>query len=338
MRQCETRIYRLSLESPSAEILEEAKRVLEGGGLVAFPTETVYGLGANALSADAVSHIFEAKGRPSTNPLIVHVPDIASAKRLVSEWTPEAEQLAQRFWAGPLTLVLPKSPLIPDIVTAGGGTVALRMPAHPIAQALLKTCGFPLAAPSANRSNHLSPTQAEHVLASLGGRVEMILDGGSTVGGVESTVVSLFHSPPRLLRPGLITPSELREVLERLEVPKSVEVLEENEEALPSPGMLRRHYSPHTPLKLVPEESAYGEVQRLLEEGRRVGWLTFETPSSHPNLSAVTMPREALGYASRLFAELHALDALGLDAVLVTAPPQGEAWMAVWDRLSRASV
>ncbi len=337
MRECETRLVRLSLASPDRRVLEEAKSILARGGLVAFPTETVYGLGANALNTDAVAGIFEAKGRPSTNPLIVHVPDVASARLLVSAWTPEAERLAQQFWAGPLTLVLPKSSLVPDIVTGGGGTVALRVPAHPIARALLSVCGFPLAAPSANRSNSLSPTKAEHVLASLGGRVEMILDGGSTSGGVESTVVSLVHSPPRLLRPGLISPSQLRQVLGALDIPKDGEAKENAGEALPSPGMLKKHYSPRTPLKMLPQELALQEVKRLLKEGSRVGWLTFEAPFVHSNLHSVQMPREALEYASRLFAELHVLDAEGLDTILVTAPPHEEAWLAIEDRLLRAS-
>ncbi len=334
MRSVETRLCHLDPENPDRAILVEAAEILRSGGLVAFPTETVYGLGANALDANAVARIFEAKGRPSQNPLIVHVPDVESAKRVVSEWSETAERLARHFWAGSLTLVLPKSPAIPSLVTAGGESVAVRVPAHPIAQELLRVCGFPLAAPSANPSNWLSPTRAEHVWQGLVGRVEMILDGGATTGGVESTVLSLIHTPPRLLRPGLVLPSQIREVIGEIEVDAKVE----QEETLLSPGQLLKHYSPHTPLHLVGEE-VEKEIHLLLEEGKRVGWLTHtSTLAPHTNLITVSMPTFATEYAARLFDVLHRLDALGLDAIFVSLPPTDEAWYAVQDRLKRACV
>src|SRR5579864_4916197 len=186
-------------QAPDAAAIAEAAALLRAGGLVAFPTETVYGLAANALSADAVSRIFAAKGRPAGNPVIVHVADAAGARALVDDWPAAAERLAERFWPGPLTLVLPRSRQVPDLVTAGGSTVGVRVPAHPVALALLHACGLPLAAPSANRSTRLSPTRAAHVLGDLGDRIDLLLDGGATPGGLESTVLDLTAAPPRLL-------------------------------------------------------------------------------------------------------------------------------------------
>ena len=176
--------------------------MLRRGGLVAFPTETVYGLGANALDAEAVRHIFAAKGRPATNPVIVHVAEIARVREVVADWPPLAERLAGRFWPGPLTLVLPRHPALPALVTAGGPTVAVRVPLHPVALALLRAAVVPVAAPSANRSTRLSPTRAEHVLAGLAGRIDLLLDGGPASGGLESTVLDVTTVPPRLLRRG----------------------------------------------------------------------------------------------------------------------------------------
>ncbi len=188
--------------SPEPERIARAAEVLRRGGLVAFPTETVYGLGANALDPNAVAGIFHAKGRPANNPVIVHVAEARDVLRVVADWPEIAERLAQRFWPGPLTLVLPKRAGVPDVVTAGGPTVAVRVPAHPVALALLRAVGVPIAAPSANRSTQLSPTRAEHVQRGLDGLIDLILDGGPTTGGLESTVLDVTTTPPRLLRPG----------------------------------------------------------------------------------------------------------------------------------------
>ena len=187
--------------------------MLRGGGLAAFPTETVYGLGANALDAAAVARIFAAKGRPANNPLIVHLADAAQVREIAADWPESASRLAERFWPGPLTLVLPRRDIVPDIVTARGPTVAVRVPAHPVAQALLRAAALPLAAPSANRSTELSPTRAEHVLRGLEGRIDLLLDGGPTAGGIESTVLDVTIMPPRLLRPGLIGVAQLEAVI-----------------------------------------------------------------------------------------------------------------------------
>ncbi len=321
---------------PDPAAINQASEVIQVGGLVAFPTETVYGLGANALDSHAVARIFEAKGRPSYNPLIVHIPDKDAARDLVQEWTETAERLADRFWAGALTLVLKKSNRVPDMVTGGGDTVALRVPAHPVAQALLKRAGVPIAAPSANRSNQLSPTLAAHVAQGLTGRIEMILDGGATTGGVESTVLSLVENPPRLLRPGLITPSEIAEVIGAVQVGAEAPVQSKTTPLL-SPGMLARHYAPQTPLIIAQGDGAE-EVSAFLRQGLRVGWLTFHPQPPQPNLYPTLMPSTAEGYASRLFAELHLLDGIGVDRIVVAETPRGGKWLAIEDRLRRASL
>jgi L-threonylcarbamoyladenylate synthase len=296
--------------------ISEAARLIRSGRLVAFPTETVYGLGANALDADAVRRIFEAKGRPSTSPLIVHVDSIAMARELALEWPDAAGTLAARWWPGPLTIVLRKRPQVPDIVTAGLDSVGLRMPSHPLALALIAEAGLPLAAPSANRFTELSPTTADHVRQSLGDAVDCVLDGGPTTVGIESTVISLA-GPPVLLRPGMI----LRDEIEALIGP--VGIAGEIEGAHPSPGMHPRHYAPHTPV-LAGDPPATGRGAHLY--------------MTHPGAAARTigMPRTAREYAAVLYATLHALDAEGLDWIAVEMPPDTPEWAGVRDRLTRA--
>jgi L-threonylcarbamoyladenylate synthase len=305
---------------PEQEI-ERAARLIREGRLVAFPTETVYGLGANALDRAAVRRIFEVKGRPSTSPIIVHVDSLDMARRLVREWPESAEKLANRFWPGPLTLVLPRAPVIPDEVTAGLDTVGIRMPAHPIALALIRAAGVPIAAPSANPFTRLSPTTAEHVRQSLGDAVDMILDGGPTQVGIESTVLSLAGAP-RLLRPGMI----LREQIEELIGPVEVSGRIENGAPHPSPGMHPRHYSPKTRLLLVSDGA--------LPAGRGV-YLWIRRPA--PAERSVQMPAEAAAYAARLYETLHALDAEGWEWIAVEKPPEAPEWIPVLDRLRRAA-
>jgi L-threonylcarbamoyladenylate synthase len=327
--------FNVAVDAPDPALIEQAATVLRKGGLVAFPTETVYGLGANALHTAAVARIFQAKGRPANNPIIVHVGETKAVFSVVSEWTESAARLADRFWPGPLTLVLPKRSEIPDIVTAGSPTVAVRMPAHPVALALLRTVGVPIAAPSANRSAQLSPTRAEHVLADLGGQVDLILDAGPTSVGLESTVVDLTTSPPRVLRPGHVTPSMLEEVIGC--VARGAAAVSAGQ-SLPSPGLLPRHYAPHTPLLCV-EGDATEQVAKRRHEGKHVGWLRLgRTPVDLPGSCCVVMPSEPAGYAARLYAELHVVDSAGLDVIIVEMPPQEEEWLAVRDRLRRASV
>jgi L-threonylcarbamoyladenylate synthase len=319
--------------APQAERIAQAAAVLRGGGLVAFPTETVYGLGAHALDAAAVRLVFAAKGRPPHNPLIVHVADAAEVGKVAADWPASAARLAECFWPGPLTLVLPKNPRVPDEVTAGGPTVAVRLPAHPVARALLEAAGVPLAAPSANRSSRLSPTRAEHVLRDLEGRIDLVLDGGSCPGGIESTVLDLTTSPPRLLRPGLVSLAELEAVLGSVVLPARLP----EGCVLPSPGLLARHYAPRTPL----ECAADGGAERVAEfcrEGQRVGWLTFGLPrEAPPGVVVRTLPGDPAGYAAGLYAALHELDLAGLDRIVAALPPDAVAWQAVRDRLRRAS-
>ncbi|HET9596365.1 MAG TPA: L-threonylcarbamoyladenylate synthase, partial [Anaeromyxobacteraceae bacterium] len=215
--------------------MARAAALLRAGGLVAFPTETVYGLGALALEPLAVRAIYAAKGRPATNPLIVHVPGVADARALVAEWPVEAERLAARFWPGPLTLVLPRAASVPDEVTAGGSTVAVRAPGHPVAQALLAALGAPVAAPSANRSEHVSPTRAEHVLADLEGRIDAVVDGGPCAVGIESTVLWIAGGRPRVLRPGVVGRREIEEVIGPLDEPSSSSTPSSIPSSSPSP-------------------------------------------------------------------------------------------------------
>jgi len=303
--------------------IQEAAELLRDGKLVAFPTETVYGLGANALDFLAVSRIFHAKGRPETSPLIVHVATIEMARELAAEWPETAQKLAERFWPGPLTLVVRKKPVIPDIVTAGLPTVGLRMPAHPVALALLRASGIPIAAPSANRFTQLSPTTAEHVRQGLGRRVDYILDGGGCEVGIESTVVSLVGEAPSILRPGGVPRNEIEAVIGPITAgPHPVEC------AHPSPGLHPQHYSPRTPLLLV-------SGGRVPEQGKGA-YLQLRSAALH-NAATVNMPAEPREYAARLYATLHELDDGGYDWIAVDVPEEAPEWEGVLDRLRRAS-
>ena len=286
--------------------VEDAAALIRSGKLVAFPTETVYGLGANALDAAAVERIFAAKRRPRTSPLIVHVDSLEMARNLASDWPDAAETLARRYWPGPLTLVVPKQPHIPDIVTAGLPTVGLRMPAHPLALEFIRAAGVPIAAPSANRFTELSPTAAAHVPDSL---ADGILDGGPAVVGIESTVVSLVDGAV-LLRPGVIPLPEIESLI------GPVQVLSMTEGAHPSPGMHPRHYRPATPLYLVRPGDP-------LPSGRGA-WLPIANA-------------DPLQYAAGLYATLHRLDAEGWEWIAVERPPDRPEWAGILDRLRRAA-
>ena len=325
-------VLRVDPVSPSPDVIARAAAVVRAGGLVAFPTETVYGLGANALDPAAVARIFTAKGRPAANPLIVHVAEIADARTMVAAWSDLAQRLAERFWPGPLTLVLPKHSSVPDPVTAGGPTVALRIPAHPVALALLRACGLPLAAPSANRSTELSPTEAGHVLRGLADRIDLLLDARPTMGGLESTVLDLTTTPPRLLRPGLVTITQLEALLGPIARAPS-----DPAQPVRSPGQMARHYAPQTLLEVVTHSRDRVEV--LCGQGRRVGWLTHHTSEKidSANVLRILMPAEPVSYSAQLYAALHRLDDLGLHCIVVETPPSGDDWLAVHDRLRRAS-
>src|SRR5262245_4177267 len=301
MAEMTTHVLQIDASNPSCEAIEQAAAVIQRGGLVAFPTETVYGLGANALDANAVAGIFRAKGRPGNNPLIVHVTDIVAARELATEWSDAADRLAQRFWPGPLSLVVPKQSYVPDIVTAGGPTVALRVPANTVARALLSAAAVPIAAPSANRSNRISPTRAEHVLRSLDGRIDLLLDGGPTSGGLESTVLDVSRKPARLLRPGLLTREELQAALGDEVLAGNfhqADLAQSATTAMPSPGMLSRHYAPTVPMECI-AGSAMARVRELCFDEIRVGWLACneELPEPLPGLIAIRMPLDPASYS-----------------------------------------
>jgi L-threonylcarbamoyladenylate synthase len=346
-----TRVVQVDPQKPDVAAVREAAAIIRAGGLVAFPTETVYGLGANALDVDAVSRLFAAKGRPPTNPVIVHVGAAAEVSPLVRDFPEMARRLTERFWPGPLTLVLAKSARVPDIVTAGGPTVAVRVPGHPLALSLLEACGLPVAAPSANPSTRLSTTTAAHVLRGLGGRIDMILDAGPTPGGVESTVLDVSVSPPQLLRPGLVTRAALEAVIGPMVVDDAggrsasggtdrggpTVHLPDAETALParSPGQQERHYAPRTPLECVAD--ADERIAQLLGQARRIGRLTHREVAPMPNVVLERLPADAAGYAAGLFAALHRLDDAGVDVIVVDEPPAADAWLAVRDRLRRAA-
>jgi len=313
--------------------IDRAAQFLRAGGLVAFPTETVYGLGANALDAEAVARIYAVKGRPGTSPLIVHVSSIEMAQSLVANWPENANRLARRFWPGPLTLVLEKlvlekqlekQPAIPAIVTAGLPTVGLRMPAHPIALALIRAAGVPLAAPSANRFGELSPTTAGHVRRSLGSEVDFILDGGPCKVGIESTVLSLTEPRPILFRPGGISRTDLEAIVGPVGSAQEVQA-----GAHPAPGLHPRHYSPRTTLYLVTNG-------KLPAQGQGI-YLQHQHASSRTNIAIRQMPQSAADYAAALYEVLHQADAGNYNWIAVDLPPSTPEWEAVQDRLKRAA-
>jgi L-threonylcarbamoyladenylate synthase len=282
-----------------------AAELLRAGKLVAIPTETVYGLAANALDEAAVRRIFAVKGRPYSSPLIVHVADLAMARELACEWPQQAEKLAERFWPGPLTIIVPKSAMVPDVVTAGLPSVALRMPAHPVALAVIRAAGLPLAAPSANRFTQLSPTTAQHVREALGDAVEFIVDGGPCSVGIESTVISLTGPVPRILRPGMISQTQIEEVIGPVESGAAEE----------SPGQHPKHYSPRTRV-VIGESPRDGNGMRL---------------------DSSNMPQDAAAYAELFYRKLHELDQQRYDWIAIELPPDTPEWAGVRDRITRAA-
>jgi L-threonylcarbamoyladenylate synthase len=317
--------------------VQRAAHELCTGGVVALPTETVYGLAANAFDPDAVRKIFDIKGRPAHNPIIVHVDSLEMARKCVAHWTERADKLAHAFWPGPLTLVLPKSDLIPPLVTAGGNTVGIRWPSHPLMQAVIRACGFPLAAPSANLSNQVSPTNARHVCTQLAGRLGLVLDGGQCQVGIESTVVDIGGFPARLLRPGMIHDTALQAVL-----PDLVFGAEAARGPLKSPGQLKKHYAPKAQLLVLVWESN-ADLRAKLATQR------FDLASCHviahtqipsdQGLGRVSViPHDPEAFARALYSELHACDHAGAGTIIVEAPPKTPEWRAIADRLRRAAV
>jgi len=318
------------LMSANSDPIAAAAETLAQGGLVAFPTETVYGLGADATNGAAVARLYAAKGRPSFNPLIAHVPDLDAARKLAVFNTP-AERLAEAFWPGPLTLVLPKTPECPvsDLATAGLDTTAIRVPAHRIAQRLLDAFGKPIVAPSANRSGHVSPTTAEHVVADLGDRVDLVLDGGATPVGLESTIVACLNGEAALLRPGGLPRAEIERVLGTplAEPPAAGDF---DEDGVLAPGMLASHYAPRATLRLEAHDLRYGEA--LLAFG--------PLPAAARGLRRVlnlSPSGDLVEAAANLFSHLRALDAAGVTSIAVMPVPHEGLGEAINDRLTRAA-
>ena len=355
-----TEIIKVDMHNPEPDRLSYAADVLRNGGLVAFPTETVYGLGANALDRDAVAGIFTAKGRPPDNPLIIHISQRSAVSDLVSSLPQNAGALMDRFWPGPLTLVLPKSASVPGIVTAGLDTVAIRMPSHPIALALIEKAGVPVAAPSANSSGKPSPTLARHVMDDLSGKVDVIIDGGKVEVGLESTVLDMTTNTPAILRPGGITYEQLKLLLGTVDVEQAASYNETNEayetnkagSAVPrSPGMKYRHYAPEAKVIIVQGklERVVEEIKRLSRqydgEGAKTGILAtdetmvYYTGCGYPACEAISMGsrRNPDTIAANLFESLRYFDGRGVRVIIAEAVENEGIGMAVMNRLNKAA-
>jgi L-threonylcarbamoyladenylate synthase len=317
--------------------VKQAARLLRAGEVVALPTETVYGLAANARDQKAVARIFQIKGRPANNPMIVHVAGVDMAKRCVADWPSNAERLVKAFWPGPLTLVLPRAEEIPDNVTAGAPTVGVRWPGHPLIQAVIRECGFPLAAPSANLSGRISPTNAGHVLNQLGSRISLIIDGGQSQVGIESTVLDLTGSSPEILRPGMIHAESLMAVLGRVRT-RRAGVQTGNH--LRSPGLLEKHYAPKAKLLVLQWNDEADLKIRLAARNvpRALCHLIAHTtiPSGIGLANVCVIPHDAEAFARAIYAELHRCDEAGAGWIVVEAPPDLPEWSAIADRLRRA--
>jgi len=354
----QTEIAIINGQHPDPILLERAATLIRQGELVVFPTETVYGLGADAFQPRAVEQIFAVKGRPLSDPLIVHIADEATLASLVTETSIEAKRLMRAFWPGPLTLILPAGPRVPKMITAGLPNVAIRMPRHPIAQALIRAAGTPIAAPSANRFMHVSPTTAQHVQADLGGRIPLILDAGPCEIGVESTVLDLCATVPTILRPGGVSLEELRAVLPTVQPPAgdsaqsgaTTEELPDQPEAHHSPGQMLIHYSPAVPAYLYEGGYEGGEeamrqamlaaIQHYQSTGARVGILIADEDIAEFSESSVQMYvlGNTLGQiATRLFAGLRTLEEAGVDVILCRSFAEQGLGLAINDRLRKAT-
>lgn len=329
-----TQVLQLDPTDPRLEVIEQAAGVIRAGGLVAFPTETVYGLGADALNDAAVARIFEAKGRPSDNPLIAHVASREMLDVVATGISKSAEQLIDRFWPGPLTIVFQRQPVIPPSISAGLPTVAVRMPKHDIALALIRAANTPIAAPSANRSGNPSPTLAAHVLEDLRGRVDLILDGGATEIGVESTVLDMTIDPPVILRPGWVTSEMLNDVIGPIALSGSDELLKR------SPGTRHRHYSPRARLVLIEETSPEQTLDICIEQLSH-GSVVFIGHSklniADSRFRTIQLEHDPREYARSIYAALREADRLKPDLIIVEGISDSGEGAAVMDRLRRAS-
>jgi L-threonylcarbamoyladenylate synthase len=347
-----TEIIKIDMSVPDWDKqLDKAAEVLKSGGLVAFPTETVYGLGANALDEKAVKSIYKAKGRPSDNPLIVHISDINALEALVGSIPATAPRLMKAFWPGPLTLVFPKSDKIPSVITAGLDTVAIRMPSHPIALALIRKAGIPIAAPSANSSGRPSPTLAKHVIEDLAGKVDIIIDGGNSIVGLESTVLDIIPAQPVILRPGGVTQEQLRQLLGNVGMDPAITNGQSSAATPRSPGMKYRHYAPKAALLLFQggNDSVVAEICRraalYINEGTSVGILaTDETKALYEPSMHLSSRMLSLGsrlkpeiLASNLFRCLREFDEKAVEVILAEIPESDGIGLAVVNRLMKAA-
>lgn len=319
--------------TPTPENLARAAALLRAGELVALPTETVYGLGADASNAEASARIFAAKGRPANHPLIVHLADAEALSQWAREIPPEALALARAFWPGPLTLILKKSASVPAVVTGGQDTVGLRVPSHPVAQALLRAFGGGIAAPSANRFGRISPTTARHVADELADQVAVILDGGACDVGIESTILDLSRANPVILRPGAISAEAIAMVIGHQ--PAIHTATPSGNDTPRAPGTLAAHYAPRTPLVILEADELDAELSHI---GAQCAVLARRQPSDLPHRVWIAAPLDAAGYAHGLYANLRALDLSGAERILVEALPNAPEWAAVHDRLGRAAV
>lgn len=342
----DTRVIKVSETDPEEELLQEAAEILRRGGLVAFPTETVYGLGADGLNANAVKNIFHAKGRPSDNPLILHIADIESLKALTFEVSDKAKIVMKAFWPGPLTIILPRSLLVPNEVTAGLSTVGIRYPSHPIAQKLLQVAKIPVAAPSANLSGKPSPTEGKHVIKDLMGRVDMIIEGGPCAFGLESTILDMTSEIPMILRPGAITIEMLRSVLGQVEMDPAIEKNSTEDFVAKAPGMKYRHYAPRAVMMIVNgrKEDVVAKIQQLTKEyiskGEIVGIMATEETKGeyHANyVQSVGSRKAPEQIAKNIFRVLREFDELPVEVILAEGYEKKEIGTAIMNRLSKAA-
>lgn len=344
MSAVSTHVLYVNPDAPESEPIQQAAQILSAGGLVAFPTETVYGLGANALDAQAVDRIFVAKGRPASDPIIVHLYNLAQLSTVAINIPDLTYELARRFWPGPLTFVLQRGPNVPPNVSAGMSTVAVRMPSHPVAVALLQAANLPIAAPSANRFARPSATTAAHVLEDLDGRIDCILDGGAAVIGVESTILDLTKPQPVVLRPGGITLEALRTFIPDLQIVSKH--LRPDEQGIEAPGMLLKHYSPRAELllfsgaqeSLIPTMRTYTLQQ--VGQGNKVGLLLPDNEQAAVSdlpVQVVTLGVSESEISHNLFSAMRTLDQAGVDVILVHGFGQSGLGLALWDRLLRAA-
>lgn len=312
----------------NADLITAAVAALRRGEVIGLPTETVYGLAADAANAEAVEKIFALKGRPADHPLIVHIGESAALSQWTHGHSPFAEKLAVAFWPGPLTMILPRSSAVPDAVTGGQDTVGLRCPAHPLALQVLRAFGGGLAAPSANRFGRISPTTAAHVREEFGAGVPLVLDGGDCEVGIESTIIDLSSEQPRILRPGRITQAQIEAVIGPV-------AQEANASSPRASGTLAAHYAPSTPMLMLPRAALEAEAREQVAFGKRVAVLAIGAlPAEIPGLA---LPNDADAYAHGLYSAMRQLDSGGQQLLLVERPPEGAQWLAVHDRLRRAA-